>query len=217
MDAERVCDLKRNGGEDLPVALAQEEQGALRVLRKFVRNQVATWRLRVEIKNVRVLVRVFERASSSHHLANRTRDLPLLRRTMYTAVERQRRVIELRHRVSTASTDSHNQSLEYALGLEEAQEDPENSSSSECEECVSVESVVHKLFLQIEATKHEGKAKDARILELEALVASLTCKNQELRRQLQKDTSSQATRLHSCGAGSSEEIDDLGSNQLVME
>lgn len=195
--------------ENVPDVLALMNQRVLRVLRRFARNRAATWRLRVEIKNARVLMRVFERASSCD-LVNRAQDLPVVRRTLSSA-ERQQRVLELKRRMSASITEPH-QPLEWISGLKENQEDPEHipdsSSSSECEERVSVESVVQKLFLQVEATKREAEVKDARILELEALVASLTCKNNQLRHQLQKVTPRHAD---------SDQIDDRVSNQPVWE
>lgn len=194
--------------ENVPDVLALMNQRVLRVLRRFARNRVATWRLRVEIKNARVLMRVFERASSCDFV-NGAQDLLVVRRTLSSA-ERQQRVLELKRRVSASITEPH-QPLEWISGLKENQEDPEHirdSSSNECEERVSVESVVQKLFLQFEATKREAEVKDAHILELERLIASLTCENNQLRHQLQKVTPRHAD---------SDQIDDRVSNQPVWE
>lgn len=199
----------------IPKAQRELDSGspALQVLRRFVRSRVATWRLRVDIKNARVLARVFKSASSVHH-ANRPRGYSASRHSP-CAAERQKRVLELQLRAFTPTTDAQ-QSLACDLKLKE---DPENSSSSDCEERVSVESVVHKLFLQLEASKRSAEANDACILELEALVAALTCENHQLRHQLQNAAKShQLTELlSSCNTVGEKQIEVHVSNQLEPE
>lgn len=132
------------------------------------------------------------------------------------AAEKQARLLELRRR----ATNSTCAAIDSSRDQEEPQESSDEVSDRDCEERVSVESVVHQLYLQVEAAKRQSEEKDAQIRDLEACVAELTAANNQLRRQLLE---SQRTPLTSpCGSRVSGEpmcsaLDEQLSNQLVSE
>lgn len=154
---------------------------AHRVLARFLRDCMSTWRFRMEIKTLHSMNHAFEGAccNPDHVHFRRTR-----RRSAFSALpedEKRKRVLELQQRASIKEPPPM---LDHEVNDDDDDDDdPENDGSS-CEDPVTVETVVHNLFLQVEDVKRQSEAKDHRIRELEALVASLASENRHLLQQL---------------------------------
>lgn len=162
-------------------------------LSRFVRNAVCTWRFRCEVHTLRALHRAFAQAPAQ---CSRQRDVH--RRTVsvqVAAADKQQRILALQQRVVAASASarthcdaSRDKDNDTSGDPALADESDWSSGSESCvEERVSVETVVHKLFLQVEDAKQQVAIRDARILELEARVAELTALTSDLRRGLERE------------------------------
>lgn len=137
-----------------------EEAAAQDVLRRFARNMVATKALRSELRSCRSLRRIFEADD----------EVRLVFRPEAVREKAEQRPVEANDTREDTGGD-------------------ESDSSSECTHHVTVETVVHNLYVRLEASNRAQRDKDAYIYQLEARVAALERENQLLRTALNKSPS----------------------------
>jgi len=169
--------LKSDAGELVPQKTCRVEvdtgDHARAVLSRFVRNTVATWWFRRELSSCRALERAFTASDPPPLCEFKVAPLITRRGEHCSAPEGgSSRDYALQWRQQWLQADSGREN--------EATDGNESGSSSGFSQRATVETVVHNLYIKLEAATRSERDKDKRICLLEQRVAAIERENRRL-------------------------------------